>query len=217
VYDGGLHRSLLLVALASLVAACSEQQDQPPRASAGTHGAILPLSTESVYVETGACPGECCVYGRWRTSHAVALHARADSTSEIVARLDSGTLVNALTGAVHIRPGRMVLDTAVDPAFRPGDTLGIYSDAGEGYRRVRRAGSADSLVPVPLYPLDTLCVGTPDARCQGTLLYAPVEVWWTRVEAPGGIVAWSAEPERFDGMDACGVYEPPIPQGPLAR
>jgi hypothetical protein len=200
-----------------VVAACDRQEQRAPPDSVVSRAAVLPLSTESVYVESGACPGECCVYGRWRTSAAVDLHARADSTSEIVARLDSGTLVNALTGAVHVRPGRMVLDTAVDSVFRPGDTLSIYSDAGEGFRRVRRAGSGDRLVPVPLYPLDTLCVGTPDARCQGTLLYAPVEKWWTRIEGAGGIVGWSAEPDRFDGMDACGVYEPPIPQGPLPK
>lgn len=210
-------RRSLYVALASVVAACSSEDSQPANDSVVARAASLPMSRESVYVEAGACPGECCVYGRWRTSADIALHARADSTSDIVARLDSGTLVDATTGAVHVRPGRIVLDTAVDSLFRPGDTLGIYSDAGERYRRVRRAGSADSLVPVPLYPIDTLCVDTPDTRCQGTLLYAPVEVWWTRIEAPRGVVGSSSQPERFAGMDACGVYEPPIPQGPLNR
>ena len=183
-----LHRLLMIAAIASAVAACSKEEGQPPRDSAVTRAATVPMSPESVYVEVGACPGECCQYGWWRTSSAVALHARADSTSDVVARLDSGTLVNALTGAVHVRPGRIVLTTAVDSVFRPGDTLGIYSDAGEGYRRVRHAGSADSLVPVPLYPIDTLCLGNPHARCQGKLLYAPVEVWCSRIEAPGGIV-----------------------------
>ena len=212
-----LRRALPGLALALAVPACSPEGRQSPRDSIVARTASLPMSSESVYVEAGVCPGECCQYGRWRTASVVALHARADSTSGIVARLDSGTLVNALTGAVHVRPGRIVLTNAVDSVFGPGDTLAIYSYVGEGYRRVRRAGSTDSLVPVPLYPIDTTCVGTPNARCQGTLLYAPVEVWWTRIEAPGGIVGWSAQPERFDGMDACGVYEPPIPQGPLDR
>jgi hypothetical protein len=160
----------------------------------------------------GVCPFECCQYGRWRAESAVVLYARRDTTSEQIGEIPRGTVVTALTGAVHVRPGRAVLRRQIDSVFRPGDTLAIHSYVGEGHWRVRRAGTGDSLVHAQLQSVDRACAlpSAPASHCPAQLLYAPVQVWWARIRVANGVVGWTPRTDLFAGTDACGVYEPPI-------
>src|SRR5688572_26310092 len=118
---------MLLCAATAL--ACRDSEPGPSGDT--TAAAALPMSAESVRVEMGACPFECCQYGRWRTDSAVVLYARRDTTSEQIGDVGRGVIVNALTGAVHVRPGRLVLSHPLGSVFEPGDTLAIHSYVGE--------------------------------------------------------------------------------------
>jgi hypothetical protein len=202
--------ALWLAAFVLTLIACGDGH-----APATRDAAALPVSAESVHVELGACPFECCQYGRWRADSTVALYSRRDTTSENLGEVRRGTIVNARTGAVHVRPGRLVLHDSIGSRFRPGDTLSIHSYVGEGHWRVRRAGTRDSLVDAPLRSIDAACVGsTPGPRCDGQLLYAPAQVWWARVERADGLTGWTPRADLFAGADACGVYDPPIEPPP---
>jgi hypothetical protein len=165
-----------------------------------------------VQVDLGACPFECCQYGRWRADSTVQLYARRDTTSENIGEVPRGMVVSALTGAVHVRPGKLVLHRPIDSTFRSGDTLSIHSYVGEGHWRVRRAGTRDSLTEAPLESIDTTCASDDSASrgCRARVVYAPVQVWWARIRKADGVVGWTPRPDLFAGTDACGVYDPPI-------
>ena len=203
---------LLCVAAATL--GCKDRNVRPNTATITT--VAMPASAESVHVEMGACPFECCQYGRWRADSAVVLYARRDTASEHIGDVPRGMVVRALTGAVHVRPGRLVLRRSLDSGFAAGDTLAIHSYVGEGHWRVRRAGTRDSLVDRPLQSTDTACLssGTRPARCDGELLYAPVQVWWARIQLQNAVAGWTPRADLFAGADACGVYDPPIDSAP---
>jgi hypothetical protein len=156
---------------------------------------------DSLYVDAGACPFECCHYGRWRAKAPVRLYARPDSTAPEVGRVDSGVVVDALTGEVHVRPGRFVLERPVG-GFAAGETLSVYTPVGEGHYRVRRAGDGGALTDAGLEEPDPSC-GAGRASCAGTFLSAPRWVWWAQLRGPGAPTGWTAETRSFVGPDAC--------------
>ena len=63
----------------------------------------------SIFVDTGACPGEGCGYGTWVTVRETSLRAAPDLESAIVVALSGGVIVEAVTGEVHTVPGRFVV------------------------------------------------------------------------------------------------------------
>src|SRR5262245_59899363 len=76
----------------------------------------------STYVDRGACPFECCQYAAWTTTQPIELRPRPDESAEVLASLDAGQLVQAVTGEVHTLPGlfRVKKDS---PPYRVGDVV----------------------------------------------------------------------------------------------
>jgi hypothetical protein len=178
----------------------------------------VPPSTEPVYVDEGACPGECCALGRWGAKATVGLRSRADSTAPFVGEVPAGTVVRADSSVLHIRPGRFVLNrdmrvngltSGLPYPLAAGDTIFIYTDMGEGYYRARRTEARDTLEEWQFNVPGHGCDGGRRNYCDGQLTAKPVDRWWVRIQSPGGIVGWTDESRQFAQMEGC--FPEPFP------
>jgi len=149
----------------------------------------------SLLVDKGACPFECCTYGRWKTKRAVSLVATPEDESAPVGSLAPGTEVRALTGEVHTSAG-LVLVRLAHGTLHPGDEILVYTYLGEGHFKVwHRSGFFDLALGVGPTQLS-------EAHWF-SVVREPKSRWWVQVEAPGGPSGWTQEPEAFSGKDAC--------------
>lgn len=196
-------------------AAASKAAGAASSAGGRSSAAATPPTVSDMFVDRGACPFECCTYGAWEATGVATLRAEPDSSSPVVATVARGDRVTAVTGEVHVFPGRFVLDRAArgyrigasappEPAdsFARGDTLGVYTYRGEGAWKVRRAGSDAALVDLMLAYPGTGCER--DGRCDGSFLRMPRSTWWIRIRASSGATGWTADAQAFKGKDACG-------------
>ena len=149
----------------------------------------------AVFVDRGACPGECCVYGSWRAERSVDLYEAPAEGARQVGQIEAGAVVRALTGQVRTIAGRFVVRKETPP-YRPGDVIWVYTDLGEGYYRVWNAGEMVtqeiSVAPDHQNPDDW-----------GYYDPAPVSHWWIRVRQEDGREGWTNAPESFSGTDSC--------------
>lgn len=153
-------------------------------------------SHPSSYIDKGACPFECCTYRAWKADAAAKLHAEPDVRSRIVGVAKPGATVQALTGEVHSRPGRVEVKRD-QQAFRAGDVLWVYTYLGEGFFKTWHQGKFVEAQ----FDFDDRERGADDwARFE----LMPQSVWWVKVKARGGAIGWSNHPERFSNKDACG-------------
>lgn len=213
-------RAMIASALLIVVAGCSGSGDVHDTAAdtSTDTGAIPPSATvaanDSVFVDRGACPFECCTYGRWTADSAVALRAEPDSASPVIATIEKGASVRVPTGEVHVIPGRFVVrrdietyrtDTTVPTiagTFSPGDTLLVYTYRGEGAWKLRKLGSSEPLVEAMLAERGTGC--EQGGTCDGYFIAKPRSTWWVRIRPPTGEPGWTADADAFSGKDACG-------------
>ena len=226
---------LFLCALA--LAACRGAQDgaadsaRPPArdtmsslTQASAPNAALPISRDSMLTDSAACPGECCMFGRWGAKTAITLRAAPDSAAGIVGEIAPGTVVQALTGILFVRPARLVLHRRLDTipatgepmpyALSPGDTVLLYTYMGEGVYRARRPGTADTLAHLKF---DTPGFGCERGRrpCDGHFVTEAVERWWVQIAAPNGIVGWTIPEYQFAMMEGCAAEAFPDPTARL--
>ena len=199
------------------------QRDTGTSASTGASGSGEATSGagDSLFVDRGACPFECCHYGRWRANAPTTLRAAADSSSAPIGTLARGTLVRA-SGEVHVRPGlfvprrpipayaREANPPAVVDTFRVGDTLGVFTYIGEGAWKLRRIGAPHANDPLREAMLATPGTGCDQRNeCDGVMLRKPVSIWWAQVRTDEGLTGWTTDTKNFDGRDRCsGVVIP---------
>jgi hypothetical protein len=171
------------------------------------------LAGRAAYADSGACPYECCHYGRWRADTAVVLHAAPDTTSRPVAVIAAGDSVDAPTGFVRTVPTPLVVKRSLretsrgDHLYQRGETLWVYTYLGEGMYRARRDTGA--FFEDMFLPSATEGVHETDAACQAdSLCWAvftpPTEtVWWVQVRTRAGAMGWTAATDGF-GKGECG-------------
>ena len=149
-----------------------------------------------VFVDRGACPGECCTYGAWLATRTVDLYRAPGETVTRIGQVAAGSAVVALTGEVRTKAGKFVVRKA-SPPYRPGDVIWVYTNLGEGFYRVWRAGEIVtqeiSVAPDHQNPDDW-----------GYYERQPVSRWWVRVRRQDGHEGWTNSPERFSGSRSCG-------------
>lgn len=154
--------------------------------------------------DKGACPFECCTYGRWKTEKTTKLYERPNVRSRQIGKAVAGSRVRALTGEVHTIPSRFVVKKS-HGRYRPGDVLWIYTYQGEGFFKVWFKGRmyVEELVFSPYG-------GSMGRRCEvaehcwGELDRVLNSDWWIKIKLAGGRVGWTNEGENFSGADACG-------------
>lgn len=157
-----------------------------------------------VLVDRGACPFECCHYGRWTATRRIPGYARADGASRRIAWIGKGTSVEALEGDVRT-VGQPFRVRRAHAGYHPGDTLMVYTYLGEGFFRIWHAGQwrEEDLGFSPFGgSLGERC--TDLARCWGTLSAPLRPDWWVRVRLPDGRMLQVRGDAGFAGQDACG-------------
>lgn len=156
---------------------------------------------QPIYIDRGACEGEGCAYGRWKTRETTAIYARPDERSRKVGELRAGRCVVALTGEVHVlTPGRFVVRKA-QGRFKTGDVIAAYTYLGEEFYKIRHRGrryAEQQLTysPPPGTGADEKC--DLDARCWGVFEKKPDSVWWVKMRDGRGLVGWTREPQHFE-------------------
>jgi len=153
----------------------------------------------SFYIDKGACPGESCVYGAWKTEKTITAYASPDRKSKIVGKFKAGSKILALTGEVHSIPGRFLV-TKRHGEYKRGDVLWLYTYLGEGYVKTwfnRKWGQEEIIIPIP---------GHSD-RCQdcwGDLTQKGKSTWWAKIKSADGWTGWT----NLAGENFSGQYDP---------
>lgn len=166
------------------------------------------LMPPALDIAEGACPFECCTYGRWEVTRAVRLRSAPDSTAAVVGTVQGGDVVVAETGEVHTPPVPFLVKQPLTMDFgavalQPGDTIWVLDYQGEGFFNTwvdgRRVSESLGFSPYG---------GTYGRRCEscphGELLSDLASVWWVRVRTGSGVLGWTSESDAFTGSDACG-------------
>ena len=204
-------RSLPIVLLGAAIACTSRPADRqlPGRAQDTAPSAPLAMtpapaaqSSDSVLVG-GACPFECCQYGKWTLDSAADLRATPSLTASTVAHLDSGTEVLADTGFVMVHPVGLVLGIGdfhqpdTDLELHAGDSLFVLEELGEGRWHARLHGE---LITVSSQDIDT------DGNYGAKLVRPPQSQWWAHFVVPRSGQGWVLMDDvKEHGADACGM------------
>lgn len=156
------------------------------------------------FVDKGACPFECCQYGRWKAMADAVVYDKPVEGAEAVGMIRAGRRVRALTGEVHTIPGMFRVHRE-HGRYRPGDVIEVLTPSGEGLYRVRFGGEIYhedlGFGPEGIIP-DSRCSDSPS--CFGELDEELQYTWWVKLRTPGGSEGWVKDPDGFRGMDACG-------------
>ena len=158
------------------------------------------------YVVHGACPFECCRYGKWKVLGGAVLRAAQSSQAPVVGHVASGTEVRADSGNVVVDTIGVVAvsgamsDIESGRTFAKGDTILLLDYQGEGYRGAWLRGHTISVSEF------WSATGANGAK----LVRAPHTAWWTHLSVPQqgdtlrGWVNMTTDSVRVSGSDACG-------------
>jgi hypothetical protein len=175
--------SILLFSFGAGVAA----QEQPPK----------------VFIDEGACPFECCQYGRWTATKATPAFA-SPSAKRSTLTIPPRAEVTALTGYVRT-VGQPFVVSRSHPPYKPGDKLMVYTYYGEGAFSVWYNGDRFT-EDLGFSPYG----GTGGERCTdqkycwGTLSRELKSDWWAQVRLANGKAVWVHAADGFEGQDGCG-------------
>lgn len=150
------------------------------------------------FIDWGACPGELCLYGKWRTEATTIAYARPTTKSRVVGKYLAGTDVEGLTGFVSLIPRRYLVKQRHEQ-YRPGDILWVYTYQGEGNFKVRFKGKryVENLAFSP-------GGGGSGKRCEfGAECWGELDgdqqmIWWSKVKSADGWIGWTKEGRNFD-------------------
>lgn len=189
--------------------------DRPPAGEAGGPPAAYPaevpgtwdavsLPPAEVLVRWGACPFECCVYGRWRADSARTARVEPRGDAPEAFTLPADRPFHAITGQVRItRLQRVTFADTIRPdaasnvfTWTPADTLYALDYQGEGYQAVWHRDGVKSEFA---FWSDTTLPVRVDGRSE--------TVWWAQVADSTGRAGWidmGHGAGRVHGADACG-------------
>ena len=157
------------------------------------------------YLDWGACPYECCVYGTWTVLHDTTVRTARRPGAPPAFRLKAGERVTVPRGVVvTTRPGQIrvlaptTLGEGADAtALKPGDILYTLHYAGEGYDLLWFKGRKLK------DQIHTDEVGRMEQLPALEVLELPSSEWWVRVKNSAGQVGWSMRTEDFGNRDRC--------------
>lgn len=138
------------------------------------------------YIDKGACPFECCTYRQWIAREKISLLDKPKGKT-VVARLQKGEKVQAITGEVHSIPLRVVAEhDHPEAGVKPGDIIYILHYEGECNWKAWRNGQI---------------VHVANCSDEGPV---PRVTWWVQLKTKAGVVGWAVSHRNFDNQDACG-------------
>jgi beta propeller repeat protein len=155
------------------------------------------------YEDYGACPFECCQYGKWTSKKEVVIRSSRSSNAPSAFTVHKGDKVSALTGIVvtHKLGGASVKEPCKIGKLqaKAGDFLWVLRPTGEGYYEVWYKGEVASV-----WPDDPSTEQDGGEHRETIMIKEPEYVWWVQIKNSLGQVGWTNQPYDFDGNDACG-------------
>lgn len=162
-----------------------------------------PACQATTYIDEGACPFECCVYGAWTARARTPVHAEPNTRSRQTGVVEPGADVEALGGHVATRGAAFVVSRR-HRDYLPGEVLTVYTYHGEGVFTVQRDGRRFQ-EDLGFSPYG----GSAGSRCEahedcwGTLSQPLQMQWWARVRLPNGHLGWVQASRNFSGQSGC--------------
>jgi hypothetical protein len=140
----------------------------------------------------------------WRTKETTVLYARPDARSPRVGKVIAGSEVVAVTGEVHVIPGRFTVKKAIESpkpeeSFKPGDVIWLYTYRSGGVFKIWFDGK--------MYSADLPFGMSFQRPAKTTRLPRVVEfgemedpnmTWWIKFKSEKGLVGWTTQEENFD-------------------
>ncbi len=175
----------------------------PGMSMATEENADTPKLGEYVYLRSQACPGEGCVFGRWRVRQDTPLFAAlGDQRPRAILRQNRH--VQAVDGLVYGIADTVLVLRDHEP-YRRGDVLYVQDYIGEGFYHVWHDGrlrEEDSVSCLLGKHID-------DDFCKGVRRWARLQSrgaseWWVRVELEDGLAGW-ARGRDFAGTSSLDV------------
>ena len=159
----------------------------------------------SPFIDTGACPFECCKYREWVAKKDIQLKDKVDGQI-VVGKIISGEKVKALTGEVHTIPN--VVETLRDHGkFKKGDLFYLLTYQGEGLYKVwfkDSIGSEEILFLEFTKQYDFKNCDPSKLDCWGKIKNPKREsTWWVKLEKSDGKTGWTSQSKEFLGQDSC--------------
>lgn len=147
------------------------------------------------FVDQGACPFECCTYGKWKAKSNTPILANPVLGSPQVTVVPKGAFVSALTGEVRTVPGIFVVRRDVG-GFKQGDVVYVYTYLGEGSYKLWFNGRMfeDQIDISPAHP---------SPGDWGYWKATPQSSWWVKLRTGDGQVGWTNSTTNFLGKDSC--------------
>ena len=134
-------------------------------------------------IDKGACPSECCVYRTWKTEKNTIAYATPDRSSKIVGTFKADTIVEGLTGEVHVYPSRFIVKK-VHGKYKPGDEVWVYTYKGEGYFKVWFQGTMfEEDLNFSPYGGSSGKRCEQSSRCWGELETELKFIWWVKIKS----------------------------------
>ena len=167
----------------------------PPPAAAANPAGEAPAD----WVQKGACPFECCRYGRWTAQQPLGVVDAPARGARKITEIASGATFTAVTGETHTVAG--ILRLAKPLGARPaGDRVFVYDYVGEGFYRAWIDGGMKEI------EIMTTPFGASAERATGTWEREPEQTWWVKVRLRNGAEGWIEMPDTraVTGHDGCG-------------
>lgn len=152
------------------------------------------------WLQAGACPFECCQYGKWTARRDLTVVASPSDEARVVTRIAPGTVFDAITGQTRTIAGIFRFSRPVG-RFGAGDRVWVYDYLGEGHYRAWVGGAMRDIELLPTTP------GFEVKAAMGSWEVEPAQTWWVQVRISDGVEGWldMADPRAVGGNDACGL------------
>jgi hypothetical protein len=156
------------------------------------------------FYDMGACPFECCTYGKWTASKDTELRKDHDDLSSPVTVVKGGEDVQGITGVViTTKTGKVkiisetilsVENSSEQIRLLPGDVIYYLRYVGEGYDKFWFKGI------FLVEQTSIMHIGKSESL---EVLNLPEWVWWAKIRRQNGKVGWTREMKNFTHVDAC--------------
>lgn len=158
------------------------------------------------FVDTGACPFECCKYQKWLVVKDTPIYDKVGGGKQVDI-LKKGSKIEAVTGEVHIEPNpdEVIFDKG---KYTKGEKIFLLTPQGEGFYKIWYQGKIDSIEVLDFFdnsgnPKECII---PSGECWGRPMKSMLEQkrdWWIKFKTSKGKTGWSDKANNFSENDSC--------------
>lgn len=157
-------------------------------------------ANSQVFVDSGACPFECCKYGTWTAIEPVPAFLSPGNNDSLTCMISAGESFHAITGEAHVMPVNFLFETQVDN-FNFGDTISLLNYLGEGVFKAKTKMGQVISIELDFSPYEKPKNGKESKL--GRLLQPYTFQWWVKIKCQNGKFGWIDARQNISGRDGC--------------